>query len=155
MIQTFTKIYNLNPKKMLYIDKDQSQIQDLPFKKDKDIVIVTYTPYNTKLIKVGYKEIASTKNINNILIIDAICTTKEILNKNKKRLEKLKKILDKSIKEIQENPEEAYKLTAKYLNNISYDEYKSSMKTIKWIHKPSKELLLKLKTINYMENNFI
>jgi len=155
MIQAFTKNYNLNSHKINYINKDQSQIQDILYSDTIATIIVTYTPYNTKLQKRGFKEIASTRDINNILVIDAICATKELVINNREKLQKLKAIITKSIKEIQKNEEEAHRLTAKYLNNISFQEYRASMKTIKWINEPSETLLLKLQKIDYLKKNFI
>jgi NitT/TauT family transport system substrate-binding protein len=155
MIQKFTENYNLNPNIMTYINQDQSQIQNLSFPQKADTLIVTYTPYDTTLESVGFKEIASTKDINSILVIDAICATKELVSKYNTKFKKLKMIIDKSIIEMQKNPQEAHKLTARYLNNLSFKEYQESMKTISWINHPSKELLIELKKINYMEKNLI
>ena len=155
MIKSFINKYHINEKHIRYINKDQSQVQDIKNDKTKDIVIVTYTPYNTHLEKKGFKEIASTKDISSILVIDSIVTTKELLEKNEDRLKKLKTILDRSIKEIQENPKVAYKLTSRYLNNISFKEYQNSMNMIEWINNPSTKLLNEIKSIEYKEENLI
>jgi len=154
LIKDFITKYKLDPKKMNFINKDQSQIADLPYSKNP-ILIVTYTPYNLLLMKKGYREIASTKDINTLLVVDAICTTKETLEKNREQLIALKRIIDKSIEEIRQSPKDAYETTKIYLNNISYQEFQDSMNMIQWINHPSNKLLHKLQEIHYIEENII
>ena len=155
MIRAFTKNNKINEEVITYINKDQSQIQELAYTDSEDTIIVTYTPYNNTLESKGYFEVASTKDINNIIVIDSICTTKEFRIANKQTLKQLKAIIDRSIKEINSNPREAHRLTQKYLNDITFEEYKDSMKTIKWINNPTPELLLKLENINYLKESLI
>jgi len=152
LLERFIKEYHLDIKKFKFINKDQAQIADVHYTKENPILIVTYTPYNAKLLKSGFKEIASTRDIHDLMVIDAMGTNQETLHNNRKRLLELKKVIDKSIQEIQENPKEAYTLTNKYLDNISYAEYQSSMKSIKWIDHPSSELLHQLQKISYTKS---
>jgi NitT/TauT family transport system substrate-binding protein len=159
ILKDFIKHSSLDIKKFVFINKDQEQIQDINYKKElkkkKNIVIVTYTPYNTSLEHQGFKEVASTKSIDSIIVIDAICTTKSLLENDRKRVVALKKIIDRSIDEIKENPKDAYNVTAKYLSNISYKEYLDSLKNIKWINKPSDELLEFLSKYHYTKESII
>lgn len=89
---------NQIPKEHLhYIDMDQSSIQTLSNDQTKAMLIVTYTPYNAQLVKAGFQEIASTKNLDNLLVIDALCARNSILRTDQARLQKLKKIIDTNI----------------------------------------------------------
>ena len=143
ILKDFIKNNNLDKNNFIIINKDQEQIQNVDFKKlqNKDLLIVTYTPYDAALKAQGFQVVASTKNIDSIIVIDALCSTKELRNSDEEKLIHLKKILDKSIDEITKDPYQAHKITQKYLSNISYDEFTSSLKNIKWINKPSDELL--------------
>jgi len=143
ILKDFIKNNNLNENNFVIINKDQEQIQNVNFKKlhNRDLLIVTYTPYDAPLKEQGFKEVASTKNIDSIIVIDALCSTKELRKNKEEQLLRLKKIIDKSIDEITQNPRQAHKITAKYLSNISYAEFTSALKNIKWINKPSDELL--------------
>jgi len=145
IIKDFIKNNALDINKFVFINRDQKQIQDIDYDKEKkekkNIVIVTYIPYNITLKKRGFKEVASTKSIDSIIVIDALCASKEIVKNERERLLSLKKIIDKSIDEINENPKATYDLTRKYLSNISYKDYLESLEKIKWINKPSPELL--------------
>ena len=159
ILKDFIKHNALNIDKFVFINKDQEQIQDVNYKKEiqkkKNIVIVTYTPYDATLEQKGFKELASTKSINSIIVIDALCAKKTLLKNDRKRVVALKKILDRSIDEIKQNPKDAYKVTAKYLSNISYEEYLESLKNIKWINKPSDELLEFLSKYHYTKESIL
>jgi len=155
MIKSFIKDLKLDYNNITFINKDQSQIQAYNFDKIENILIVTYSPYDIKLKKDGFKEVASTKNIKELLVIDAIYAKKDIVNKNKDRLKKFKNVLDQSIKEINKDPAKAHKITAKYLDHISLEEFKNSLDGIKWINKPSNDLLIELNKIDYSKENLI
>jgi len=155
MIEHFIKHSHLSKKSMHFINKDQAQIQNIISKDENPTIIVTYAPYNVLLEKKGFIPIASTKDINTLLVIDALFTSKKTLQQNKKRFENLKRVIDNSIHEIQKDPHEAYKRVSKYLNEISYEEFEISLQTIKWINKPSEELLRKINTSIYSTQSLI
>jgi len=155
MIQDFITKYKLNNIKITYIDKDQAKLQNVHYNFEKEnIVIVTYIPYNSDLEEMGFKKVATTKDLKTLLVIDALYTTTNTFEMNKKRLMKLKSIIDKSIEEIELHPKEAYALTHKYLGNISYEEFLNSLKMIKWVNHPSPALLQKIRAIN-LESRYI
>jgi len=155
LLTQFMKQNNINTNKMVYIDKDQRQIQGLPNNTEKNTLIVTYSPYDIILKEKGFQEIASTKDINKLMVIDTLCTTNNIIKNDKKRLIALKKIIDKAIKSIQKDPKASYLLVRKHLENISYTEYLNSLQLIKWINKPSKKLLKHIEKYGYKEENII
>jgi len=155
LLTQFMKNNNIHTNKMVYIDKDQRQIQDLQNNTKKNMLIVTYNPYDIVLKEKGFQEIASTKDINMLLVIDALCATNKIIKTDKKRLIALKKIIDKAIKSIQKDPKSSYLLVRKHLENISYSEYVNSFQLIKWINKPSKKLLKTIEKYGYKEENII
>lgn len=151
----FMKHNNLDKNKIIFINRDQRQIQDIRNDPTKDILIVTYSPYNLSLEQKGFKELASTKDINSIIVIDALCARQSIVKNDKKRLKALKKVLDKAIDDIMQDPKASYEKVAKYLSNISYEEYLDSLAQIKWINKPSKELLNYIRKYGYKEEDII
>ena len=155
ILKDFMKYNHLQANKITFIDKDQGKIADLKPNKNKNMLIVTYSPYNIQLETNGFKELASTKNMNQIKVIDALCTNKNIIANNKQRLKKLKAIIDKSIREIQVDPKSSYDLVKPYLNNISFGEYVDSLNLIKWINKPSKKLLHAIEPMGYKQKQLI
>ncbi|QOP41512.1 hypothetical protein [Sulfurimonas marina] len=156
LLKSFIQTHHLENKQLIYTNKDQLQISDLENNEKNAMVVVTYAPYNTELEKRGFEEVASTKDINSLVVIDALCTKKAIYNSDKARLQQLKVQIDRAILEIEQNPQKAHKLIGKYLGNISYDEYVDAVKSIKWINKnPSQELLKKINKLGYEETILI
>ncbi len=149
ILRDFIKANSIDEKKIVFLNKDQAQMQDIKNMKNNAIIIVTYSPYNVKLEKSGFKEIASTKGLNSIIVIDSLCGTINFRKQESKRLKKLKKIIDKSIQEIQKNTKVSYSIVSPFLNNISYSEYLKALQKIKWINKPSKSLLANIKKMGY------
>ena len=146
---------NIDKNKIIFINKDQRQIQNIKNDTTKDILIVTYNPYNITLEKKGFQEVASTKNINSIIVIDALCARDKIIKTDKQRLIQLKKVLDDAIDKIEQDPQTSHKIVAKYLSNISYNDYIDSLKQIKWINKPSKEFLDYIEQYGYTKDTII
>jgi len=155
VLEDFIKHYHLDKKRFNFINQDQAQMQDLKPLKNKDIVVVTYVPYNIALEKKGFHEIASTRNMDAIIVIDSLCTNTELIKHDKKRLKALKHIIDKSINAIQKDKKAAYKLVKPYLGNISYKEYLHSLQLIQWINKPSQKLLKRIEPMQYNKKDLI
>ena len=149
ILKDFIKLYNIPLKKLHMINKDQAQIEDIQLPKNEAVLIVTYVPYNISLEKKGFKIIASTKDINSIIVIDALCTSKTIFNQRLKDLTVLKAIIDRSVEELMKDKKSSYLLVKKYLGDLSYKEYLESLQTITWINKPSQELLDRIEPLGY------
>ncbi len=155
ILQDFLKRYNISEKKMVFINKDQSQIESLQPQDDKNMLVVTYVPYNIKLKKSGFKELASTKKMSTIMVIDALCTNESTLKNNKERLHQLKAVIDRSIQELQADKRASYNLVKRYLENMSYGDYIDSLELIKWINKPSQKLLKRIEPMGYEAKQLI
>jgi len=155
ILKSFIEKNNIDIQKINFIDQDQAEIQDVSYTTKKPILIVTYVPYDINLKKKGFKEIASTKAIDSIIVIDALCTTKEFLKQNRTKIQELKKVIDRSIDEIQLHPKNSYELVKGYIGDMSYQEYLDSLETIKWINKPSKDLLKRIEKLGYKEEYII
>ncbi len=155
ILRDFIKNNSIDEKKIEFINQDQAQIQDIEDIKNRATIIVTYSPYDASLKQKGFKEIASTRDINSIVVIDALCGAKSLRVSEKERLKKLKKVIDKSIYEIQNNTKNSYSVVKSFLNNISYKEYLRALKTIKWTEKPSKKLLSRIKKLGYKKEYLI
>lgn len=155
MLKDFVKQNNLDLSKMIIKDGDQSEFQDLKNNPNQPTIIVTYAPYNISLKKKGFVELASTKDLNSIIVIDAICTTDEIILNYKERLKKLKDVVDRSIYEIVKDKKDAHKKISKYLNNITYKEFLESLTMIKWVNNPSEDLLKRIEPLGYKKEYLI
>lgn len=145
VFEDFIAKYKLNDKKFNYINKDQSFIAE---QKDftNPTIAITYDPYNIVLERNGLKTLESTKDSDDLLIIDAMFTSNDILIKYYSELKELKNIIDIAVEELHKNPKEYYELIKDYLYDTKYDEFIKSTQNIKWINKnPSKAIIDNLK----------
>ena len=140
LLSDFLKKNKIEEKKINYINKDQSKIELLKAS-DTPTIIVTYIPYNHKLMQNGFKEVASTKENLDLLVVDAMFTQYEVFNEHKQQFLELKGLVNKSILKLHENPREFYDSVKPYLLEISYAQFIASLSDIVWINKNmSKEL---------------
>ncbi|MCB9096103.1 MAG: hypothetical protein H6630_00380 [Arcobacter sp.] len=149
LFEVFIKKYNLENKQINYINKDQAYISELK-NINKPTVIVTYVPYNKILEKNGFKSLETTKNNYDLLVIDGMITTKETLNENKKTFLELKKLINKAIENLQNDPKEYYETIKDYLIDTNYEEFSESLNDIIWINKNIPEKIIE----NLSNNNF-
>ena len=130
----FITKHNIKNKKFNYINKDQSFIaQQKEFK--NPTIVISYNPYNITLEKNGLKTLETTKDNIEILIVDAMFTTNDILIKYKDELKELKKIIDIAIDDLQKDEKAYYDLIKDYLYDTSFEEFQQSLSNIKWINK--------------------
>ena len=154
LLEEFLHKNGIDEKKLSIINEDQQTIQDVRNTKTP-ILIVTYTPYDVPLKKKGFKEIASTRDVHELVVIDALCARKHIVTKYKKRLIALKQLIDKKIEQIEKDPKQSYEYVKKYLGDISYEDYLASLRSIEWINNPSDELLQIIEPMGYKQRDII
>ena len=154
LLQDFIRKNHIDQKKLSIINEDQQKIQDVQNTKTPTLV-VTYTPYDIVLKKKGFEVIASTRNIHDLVVIDALCARKKVIEGHKDRLVALKKLIDQKIELIKKNPKSSFGYVKKYLGDVTYDDYLASLKSIEWINHPSKDLLEIISKMGYEEKDLI
>lgn len=135
LLKDFLKKYALEEKKLNYINSDQAFISTLKNSDTKNpILIVTYSPYNSHLIKSGFKQLASTREGLDLLVVDAMFTTDKQFNEHQQQFVELQKVIVKSLNALKTNPKEYYETIKNYLPQTSYEEFQTSLKNIIWIN---------------------
>lgn len=151
LLKDFLKKYKLEDKKINYINKDQAYISTLKVSDIKNpTLIVTYSPYSNYLTKRGFKQLASTKEGLDLLVVDAMFTTDKQFDEHQQQFIELKKIVDKSLLALEANPKEYYETIKAYLPETNYEEFQDSLEDIIWINKTlSPELEKRLNQANF------
>lgn len=135
MLEDFIHTYQIDEKRINYIDRDQIDISTLKnTQPEKQIIIITYIPYDNLLKKNGFQEILSTKNGLDLLVIDALFTTKENFNTHKKQYAQVKTYIDDAIIALSKDPKEFYITIQPYMKDMSYEEFLASVDDIVWIN---------------------
>ena len=134
LLRDFITIHGLEKRKIHYKNNDQAYIGSLKAKHmKKPLLIVTYTPYNFHLATNGFKEIASTKEGLDLLVVDALFTSKDSLEKHKEQYIKLSQLIRKAISALRSDPQEFYERVKIYLPETSYEEFLDSLGDIVWL----------------------
>lgn len=141
IIEDFISSKELKTKKLIIHNSDQVSISSQRFDMNKPTIIVTYVPYDNILDKKGFKEIISTKDGLDLLVIDALFTTSETYNNHEHQMKSLKRFIDLAITASKENPKEYYSVISKHIENFSYTNYNDAINDIIWINSGTGKLL--------------
>jgi len=152
LFKDFAKKFSLSDNRLTFHNLDQQQIQNVENRQNKAIIIVSYSPYDIALQSKGFHTIASTRDINTLLVIDALCVRNNIIEAYPKRLQELKDVIDRAIEDIKTDPKGVHQTIRSYLGDISYEEFKESLSMIKWINHPSKEEIRSINQMGYAED---
>ncbi|QCU89197.1 ABC transporter substrate-binding protein [Thiomicrorhabdus sediminis] len=143
LFQDFVRRHHLENVAFNFINKDQSKLVSY-IKQQTDIgptLAVTYIPYNFELQTIGFKILASTKDIAELLVLDALYVKRDSMQKNQHSYQKLAEAVQRALKDLHENPKVYYELVKHYLENPSYKEFKASLADIEWLSPPFSEKL--------------
>ncbi len=157
LFKDFIKAYELQDQSFNYINKDQAYIGVLKTDAIQNpTIIVTYVPFNISLKKSGFKEIASTKDNLNLLVVDAMFTTQETLLQHKAQFDALKKLIDRALSALAHDQKEYYETVRPYLLEVSYEEFSDSLDDIVWINKEiDEELLRRINKANFSTRDLL
>lgn len=157
ILDDFLKSNHLENRKINYINDDQLNISRLKaVDMENPTIIVTYVPYNNILENNSFVELTSTRNNDNLLVIDAMYTKENFYYENKETFIKLKKLIDKAIINLQNNPQEFYETVKPYLIDTNYEEFLASLNDIIWFNKDvPKDVLNKLYNSNFNTKDLI
>ena len=141
-LEDFIKKSGINEERINYINEDQATISTLKsIISDKPTIVVTYSPYDAEIQKKGFIKIASTKDKFDLLVVDAMFTTKKVLSEHREQFEGLKKAVDRAVVELHKNPREFYEKVKPYILEIKYDEFRESLENIIWINESMSQKL--------------
>ncbi|MDY0123077.1 hypothetical protein [Sulfurimonas sp.] len=142
LLEDFIKKSGINEERINYINEDQATISTLKsIISDKPTIVVTYSPYDAEIQKKGFIKIASTKDKFDLLVVDAMFTTKKVLSEHRGQFEGLKKAVDRAVVELHKNPREFYEKVKPYILEIKYDEFRESLENIIWINESMSQKL--------------
>ena len=136
LLEDFIKKSGIEESRINYINEDQATISTLTsIISEKPVIVVTYSPYDAEIQKKGLIKIASTRDEFDLLVVDAMFTTKRVLQEHREQFEGLKKAVDRAIIQLHQNPREFYEKVKPYILEIKYDEFRESLNDIVWINK--------------------
>lgn len=116
------------------IDASQKSIATL---KDtaNPIVIISYQPYLSGLLKKGFHTLVSTKSMETFFVIDALFVNEETIEGREEEFANLKELFALGVEQFQNDPHEYYETIKGYLEGQSYEEFMATTTQIKWLYK--------------------
>ncbi len=145
----FVKEQKLHSLKFHKIDASQKNILSLKENK-KPIIIISYQPYLSALLKKGYQLIASTRTMESFFVIDALFVDEKIIKGREKEFAQLKELFSMAVERLRTNPHEYYETINGYLEGQSYEEFMATTTQIEWLHQKNDP-----KIINHLESKQI
>jgi NitT/TauT family transport system substrate-binding protein len=135
VLESFLDRYGVDKNRINYINKDQGVISTLRSEKlSNTTLIVTYTPYNIKLINSGFHLIASTAEDSDIAVFDGLYISKDLYFEHQERFMALKGMIDDAIAVLDQDPRTYYEKVKYYLDMPSFEAFSDSLHDIEWIH---------------------
>jgi len=132
---------NLAEKKFHKIDASQKSMGTLT-KTKVPVIIISYQPYLSELLKKGFHPLASTRTMETFFVIDALFLNEQILEGREKELAQLKELFALGVEQLRTNPHEYYETVKGYLEGQSYEEFMATTTQIEWLHQKIPEDIL-------------
>ena len=152
VFKDFIKVHQLTDKNFNYLNKDQLRIvtQLKTEQASQPTIIITYVPYNFELAEKGFQTIASTKDSLDIIVLDALYTSKQVFLENQETFKQLKTQINRALKDLEQDPKSYYTVVKPYLEEVSYKDFKSALNDIEWLNKTlSDEMIEKMNSIGF------
>lgn len=124
------------------IDASQKSISALQ-ETTTPVVIISYEPYLSGLLKKGYQIIASTRTMQTFYVIDALFVKEETIQGREKDFAKLKELFALGIERLQKNPHEYYETIKGYLEGQTYEEFMATTTQIQWLNQNHPDEIIK------------
>ena len=135
LFRAFVKKYGLQDKKFLFHHDPQTVIKQIKADPKRRVIVVSYEPYASLLEQNGIHEIASTADLD-ILIIDALFLEREKVLRCKERLKRLKTAFWEAKEVLDRDPRGFYRTVEPYIKGQSYEDFLKSCHGIRWLSEP-------------------
>ncbi len=134
LLDDFIKQNMISEKRINYINKDQVEITAMKRKAFKyPSLVVTYKPFDAALAERGFTKLASTKDSLDLIVVDALYTTKQTLQQHNQKFIKLKAYVVDALQALKKDPEAYFKMIESHLNGLSYDAFLTKLKDLQWL----------------------
>ncbi|MFY9142861.1 hypothetical protein [Sulfuricurvum sp.] len=138
----FIAEYALNEAKFHKIDASQKSISTLE-KTDSPMIIISYQPYLSGLLKKGFRPLASTQTMNTFFVIDALFVDEKVIKGREKEFVHLKELFSLGVDRLRSDPREYYDTIKGYLEGQSYDEFMATTTQIEWLYQKRPEEIIR------------
>lgn len=145
MFNAFVREYGLIDRKFVFINSAQKSMTEIK-PTDTPIILFSYAPYASQLVENGFRPIASSHTLKSFSIVDALFVNKHIVDQDHNQFKTLKRIYERALDELHENPKEYYKTIQGYLEDQTFTQFMQSTQEIEWfVAAPPAKILMQLR----------
>lgn len=131
--EAFVSEMGLEPTRFRKIDASQKSISVLE-NTATPVVIVSYEPYLSGLLRKGFRMIASTETLKTFFVVDALFVNEEKIKGRENDFAQLRSLFALSIERLRKDPHEYYETIKGYLEGQSYEEFMATTTQIRWLY---------------------
>lgn len=131
--EAFVQAHRLESVRFRQVDASQKKIVTLAAG-EEPVVIISYAPYLSELLKKGFSVIESTRTMNNFYVVDALFVDERFIREHPKEFVHLRELFKMGVERLRENPREFYDTVRGYLEGQTYEEFMASVEQIEWLH---------------------
>jgi len=131
--QAFISEYSLDEHIFHKIDASQKSIATVSMSKTS-MIIISYEPYLSELLKKGFHPIASTRTMETFFVIDALFMDEQVVQGREEEFVHLQGLFALAVEHLRSNPREYYETIKGYLEGQSYEDFMASTAQIKWMY---------------------
>jgi NitT/TauT family transport system substrate-binding protein len=155
MLEDFLKKYKITLDQLKLYNKSQLYTENLKNDKTRDILVVTYHPFDMTLKKNGFTEILSTRNGMDIVVIDALFAEETVIHGRATQTQALVDNFTKAVDALESDPKEFYEVIRPYtVEYNNYNDFMIAINNIKWLNKQvDSELLERLKSYKIVQHD--
>lgn len=139
--QAFVSENHLEKNQFHKIDASQKSMATLE-KTSAPIIIISYQPYLSGLLKKGFRPLVSTRGMKKFFVIDALFVNEEMIDDREKEFRHLKALFSLSVSQLHKDPHEYYETIKGYLEGQTYEEFMATTTQIEWLHQKKPEPII-------------
>ncbi len=130
LVKKFLQTYKIEEKNTNLINTSAGKFLKLKMKKNP-VLLVVYKPNDKNLKKRGFRVLDTAKSLN-LTIFDALLVSKKYAQKHQEKIAKIKKIFDKALQILKNNPQKFYEVINPRFNYKHYSDFTNDLKSISW-----------------------
>lgn len=142
LLQAFNSQYGLDCDKIIMHSSDPESLSVMN-PGEKPSLLIAYEPYATLIESNGFQRLASTREITQMMVIDALWLRQNAAAEHREDIATFTKALDRAIERLHADPMEYYATVKSHLKNQSYEAFVSSLEGIKWINRSPSPAVMK------------
>lgn len=135
LLNAFLKEHNIEAKLRIH-DGVQEQFVKTDFSKPS--IVITYEPFASILKKRGFVEIASSKTLKSILVLDLFFSSEELPVEQRRFIYTQ---FWRAYRKLQKDPHEFFTTIRSYLDGIKYEDFIKALEEIEWLPHLDKKIL--------------